>query len=192
MVLTFRISKRCRCTIVVSLALFLLVELVDRDLPETDALWWHLRHGFKARCCGIEVRVPLMYSVEVYPSEYPRSVTLVNTPGYFRWRWFHSPHGIISLSETMGHYNSEQLRQGRDLIVTLWGRSGYRLVRTRQIRVAGQPLECSELFKEHLDIFGPEYQVWCLGDGPRVSFEGSPALLDHFYSIVKGTRLTPH
>jgi hypothetical protein len=186
--LTFKVSTRCKYAIVVLLALLLLVELVDRNLPETMAFWWHLRHGFKVQCCGIQVRVPLMYFADVYPPEYPRSVSLVSMPGYLRWRWFHSPHATISLFEAKSHYNAEQLQQGKELIITSWSRGGYRLVQTRQIEVAGQPLECSELFTEHLDVLGANYVVWCMGNGPSVSFEGSPALLNDFYSIVEGAR----
>ena len=188
--MTFKVSTRWKYAMLVLLALLLSVELEGRLLPETTALWWHLRHGFKARCCGVEVRVPLMYSAVVYPPEYPRSVTLVNTPGYFRWRFLRSPHAVISLSEATNHYNPEQLRHGRELIVATWGRNGYRRVKTRQIHVVGQTLECTELLREHLGVFGPDYQVWCMGEGPSVSFAGSPALLDDFYSIVEGARST--
>ncbi len=168
----------------VALLLLLAVEAADRNIGDMAALEWHLTHGFRAGCCGLEISVPLKYSV----SEDRRSVALFDAPGFFRGRLFHLPHSMIIIQSSSGRYDQETTRQARERLLDLYGRQGYRLMSTPAIEVAGKTLECSELYAERDLNFGPYYQVWCWGDGPAVSFEGQPTLLAEFYSIVRAAR----
>lgn len=184
MAFNFKLSRGCKYAIVALLPVFLLAELVDRDLPETMALWWHLTHGFRARCCGVEVRVPLGYSGE----ESPNSLDLMNLPGYFRWRLARSPGAMVLLSESpSGPRDEAQVQRAKERYVAACRRQGYVLVRTHTTQVAGKPLECWELYTDHFDVVGPQYEVMCIGRGNNLNalFNGSPTLLTEFYSILE-------
>jgi hypothetical protein len=184
MAMKFKVSRLCKYTLIALLPLLLVAELVQFNTPEAVALLWHLRHGFKAQCCGVRIHVPLRYRVV----DEPRSLSLFGTPGYIRWKLFQSPTSIISL---FGNYDQTQARRGKERLIASYERAGNRFVGSKTIQVAGKPLECSELYVDHFGVSGPKDTVFCAGNGLIVHFEGSPLLLNEFYSIVQGAQATP-
>jgi hypothetical protein len=182
----FKVSKTRKYALVASFSLVLLAELADLNLPETMALSWHLRHGFKAQCCGVQFDVPLRYSV----LEEPRSLSLFGGVGHVRFKLFHSPISTISVDAQDDDYDQSHTNEGRKRLIAAYERAGNRLVGSKTIQVAGKPFECSELYIDHSDVFGPQNTVFCSGKGTLILFSGSPALLNEFYSILQGAKAT--
>ena len=182
MIRRFAISKSCKRILIALLVVFLMIEAVQYDLGDSVALWSHLRHGFRGQCCGIEVKAPLRYWAQ---RGRPDDLSLFSTPGYLRTRLFHSPHAIILISSISPPLDEEHMRQASERYAALWARTGYRPVGAKTIQVAGHPMACVELYTEHFNIFGPDYDVWCTGQDIRASFSGSPALLSEFYNILE-------
>ncbi len=183
----FAISKSCKYSLIISLVLFLAILLARFDLGESFALWSHIRYGFRGHCCGIEVKVPLRYWAT---EERPDSLSLHNTPGYLRFRLFHSPHASILVSKHSTPFDEGQVRQATERLIVLWTRQGYRLVGTKAIQVTGYSMNCAELYTEHFSIFGPDYNVWCTEKDITAEFSGSPALLGEFYTVLEGATPT--
>ena len=186
MAVSFKISKLGKYTLIVSLTLLLAAELVDSNLPETAALWWHLGHGFKAQCCGVQLRVPLRYWV----IDDPRSLLLFGGIGYIRWKLFRSAISGIHLYAQDGNQDQARTRKATEILIASYELSGNKLVGSKTIQVGGVSLECTELYIDHFDVFGSQNTVFCFGNGLSISFEGSPALLNEFYSIVQGAEAT--
>lgn len=180
----FAISKSSKYWLVGLLVLFLVITFVQFDMGETQALEWHLRHGFKDRCCGVEVRVPLKYTGG---DGLPWSLALNTSPGYLRSRLWHAPHGMILIMRNPRPFDAEQVRKSAD-----WLSRRYRLIGTKTIHVAGISLNCSEFDVGNLGAFGPEDQVMChsVGQTTSAAFYGSPALLSEFYAILEGATPT--
>jgi hypothetical protein len=172
-----------RYFMIVSFALIVAAEFVQFDSGETAALWWHLKHGVRDRCCGVEVRVPLMY---FGGGEDTASITLISVPGYIRSRLLHSPHAIVHIGVNSTLFDEEHIRQATERWTALWTPKGYRLVGTKAIRVTGNSMTCSELF----DALGPDYNVVCVGKDITAMFSGSPALLSEFYAVLEGASPT--
>ncbi len=186
MAMNFRVSRSCKYTLIALLLLLLTIRLADLDFPETVALSWHLRHGFKAQCCGVQFDVPLRYSV----LEEPRSLSLFGGVGYARSKLFHSPISTISVDAQGGDYDQSHTNEGRERLIAAYERDGNKLVGSKTIQVAGKPFDCSELHSAHSDVFGPQNTVFCSGKGTLILFSGSPALLNEFYSILQGAKAT--
>jgi len=180
------ISKACKHTLIAALSRILAAEFVQLNTPEAAALLWHLRHGSRTQCCGVQSHVPLRYFV----LDNPRSLSLLGTPSYIRWKLFHSPISTISLYAQAGNYDEAQVRQGRKRLIASCEHLGNRLVGSKIIQVAGKPLECSELYIDHFGVFGSHNTVFGMGNGLSVLFEGSPALLNEFYSMAQGAHAT--
>ena len=70
-------------------------------------------------------------------------------------------------------------------------RSGFKLVDSSNLAIAGKHLQCYEFNNENSlgpkyhDLIGPVYDIWCLGEGLGVSFYRDRALRDEFYSMMK-------
>ena len=183
-----KIAKSTRYVVIVSLFVIVIAELVQLNLGETVAIYWHLGHGFSERCCGVDITVPLMYFGGKEDNE---SLSLITTPGYLRSLVLHSPHAMIRIAKNSTDLDEEHIRLSTDRVIRMWGHSGYRLRGTRTIQVAGSPLTCSELYLERLGAVGPGDQVLCIGRGRYAYFSGSPGLRDEFYSIVRTAKVTP-
>jgi len=186
MALNLKISKAGKGVLVTCLICLLAVKLVDVFLPETMAFAWHLRHGFKERCCGVEVHVPMLYM----GGENHFSVSLFNTPSYVRARLFHSPHAIMLLFESPRVHTDQDDKNseiGMARATAMYERSGYRLVQKKIARVADKQLECWEYYTEHFEHFGPQFEVMCHGRGNDLAatFTGSPSTLGEFYSTLE-------
>ena len=182
----FKVSRLGKYLLIAALLPLVGAKFADLNLPESVALWWHLRHGFKAQCCGVQIRVPLRYSV----IEEPRSLSLFGGVGYARYKLFHSPTSSINVDAQDGDYDQSHTNEGRDRIIAAYERAGNRLLGSKTIQVAGKHFECSELYIDHFDVFGPQNTVFCSGKGMLILFAGSPALLNEFYSIVQGAKAT--
>jgi hypothetical protein len=180
-----RTTKVFRHLLVVSFGVLLVIEFMRLNFGEAEAIYWHLRHGSSERCCGAEVRVPLMYFGVEGDKE---SIFLISAPGYFRSRLFHSPSAMLGISQNSTALDEEHLQQSSERLINAWGKRGYQLLGTRTIQIAGSSLKCWEFHLEHLDAFGPNDQVFCMGHDKFAHFSGSPVLRDEFYSIVRTAR----
>ncbi len=189
MALDFKISRSGRWFLTICLIALLAVELIDAFLPETMALAWHVRHGFKVRCCGLEVPVPTRY----LGGEDYYSVSLFNNPGYVRSKFFQSPYGMMQLSELPSiqtHQDDKNLEIGMARATAMYESSGYKLVHKRTTRIADNQMECWEFYTEHFDRLGPQFKVMCHGRANDLAadFTGSPSMLKEFYSTLESTR----
>jgi hypothetical protein len=186
MALNFKISKTCRRILYVSLILVLAAKFVDTFLPETMALAWHVRHGFKARCCGIEIHVPLRY----FASEDRDSIMLFSTPGYVRSRLSQPRYAILSLSKSLTAHSEQDVETGMARAAASFAKSGYRLVQRRTVAVAENPLQCWELYTDHSEPLGANFEVFCVGRGNELAanFTGSPSMLGEFYSTLESAQ----
>jgi hypothetical protein len=189
MTLSLKISKSAKRVLVTCLIALLAMELIDVFWPETMALTWHVRHGFRVRCCGFEVRVPMRY----LGNEDHFTVSLFSTPGYVRAKFFHSPYAMMLLSEFPRVHtgqDNENLETGVARVTAMYESSGYKLVQKRPATIADKQLECWEFYTEHFDHFGPQFEVMCYGHGNDMaaSFTGSPSMLNEFYSTLESAR----
>jgi len=185
--------KRLRPYLYVLGTLFSLAVLVDQwnaNWSDIRALRWHLKHGFTARCCGMEIRVPLKY----WRDDDAWGFYLSNMPGRWRQRYLHASLSMISLApahHAVSIYDEHQVEQAKQRLISFWEDKGCKHAADRTIEVAGRRLECSEFScpslagSDHQNILGPSSQVVCSGDGLFASFFGGDKLRDDFYSIMK-------
>jgi hypothetical protein len=195
--LTFARLKPYFYIVGVGVALLLLWNEVNRNWFDLQALRWHVKHGSKVRCCGIEMDVPLKYSQD----DVGWGISLANMPGHFRSFYFHSPFSLISVNprqHAQRSYTESEKQEGMDRLIALQERYGFKFVTSSAIEVAGTHLQCYEfscpspLGPKYDQILGPQLKVTCLGDEFNVSFLGGSALRDEFYSMVKTARATPN
>jgi hypothetical protein len=149
---------------------------------ESKALLWHVTHGSTYQWQGLIIAVPLMYDVNAGSS---RSIQVFTMPGRLRARR-KAPFGIISIIHAQsGTEGSEigdldkQIELGRE-------KQGFRLISSRPIEVAGTRMQCQERLAENFRSYGPASSVRCQAENELlfVEFEGSPALLNEFYSLA--------
>jgi hypothetical protein len=149
-----------------------------------------LKHGFKARCCGIEIEVPLKY----YRDDYAWGFYLSSMPGRWRQQYFHAALSMITLAPSRRVESSDdesKTEQAKQKLISFWEDRGCKHRADRAIEVTSKRLECYEFTCvnlagfDHQNILGPSSQVWCSGNGLFASFFGGDKLRDDFYSIMK-------
>jgi hypothetical protein len=96
----------------------------------------------------------------------------------------------LHVYENSAVLDEEHVQQATERWIALWKPKGYRLVGTKAIRVAGNSMNCSELYTEHFGALGPDYNVVCIGKDITAMFSGSQALLSGFYALLEGARPT--
>lgn len=187
--MNLNIFKACKPLWVV-LPILILAVLVKIFLPETLTLAWHVRHGFKARCCGVEIHVPLPYLA----SGDLNSIMLLDTPGYARSKLTRPHYAIFSLSKSLVVHSNQDVEAGMARAVATFAKSGYRLTQRRTVTVAGNPLQCWELYTEHFELMGPQFEVLCVGEGNDLSanFAASPSMLAELYFTLESARPASH
>ena len=178
----------------VLLSLLVLMDQVNANRVDLQVLHWHLKNGFKARCCGIEIKIPLKYTGDDGPG-----ISLTNLPGRFRRTYFHSSFSMVSVNSihrVKGSDDEHQVELGKGKMLAMKERGGFKLVNTNTLNVAGRHLQCYEFNKEnplgpnYHELIGSVYDIWCFGEGLGISFFGDRTLRDEFYSMIKTAKAT--
>ena len=118
--------KRLKPYLYVLGTLFSLAVLVDQwnaNWSDIRALRWHLKHGFTARCCGMEIRVPLKY----WRDDDAWGFYLSNMPGRWRQRYLHASLSMISLApahHAVSIYDEHQVEQAKQRLISFWEDKG--------------------------------------------------------------------
>lgn len=154
------------------------------------ALGWHLRHGFKTSCCGMQISVPLTYR----PNEDGEwGIFLSDMPGRFRSMYFGSALSMISIVPTRGSETLQQgqLEKGMRQTVSILKPQGCTQGGVNTIQAAGTQVQCydfecpSVLGFDHRNLFARS-EAECFGDGIRASFAGgNKEQRTEFYAILK-------
>jgi hypothetical protein len=154
------------------------------------ALHWHLKHGFKTSCCGLQIEVPLKYR----PDEGGQwGIFLSDMPGRFRSMYFGASLSMISIIPTRRTETLEQGQVEKDIWrhVSFQKDQGCTQGGVNTIQTAGTHVQCydfecpSILGFEHRNLFA-RAEAECFGDGFRASFVGgSKEQRAEFYGVLK-------
>jgi hypothetical protein len=155
---------------------------------ECKALLWHMIHGSTYQWRGLIIRVPMMYDVNAGSS---RAIQMVTLPGRLRWRK-RTPFGVISIICAQNEAEGSEIEDLEKQIALGREKQGFRLVNSRPIEVAQQPMQCQERLADDFRSYGPASSVVCQAESKLlfVEFEGSAALLNEFYSLASEIRAT--
>jgi len=173
----------------------LCVDQYNANRFDLQALRWHLQHGFKTGCCGIEVEVPLKYRRDYYSLW---GIYLSNMPGRWRKTYLNAADSMVSIMPSRrppGPDDDLQVEKAKQRFISFGEDRGCKHTADRIIELATRRMECYEfscvsLFGfNHQNFPGPRSPVWCFGNGWAATFDGSERLRGEFYSMMKTAKL---
>jgi hypothetical protein len=157
------------------------------------ALQWHLGHGFRTSCCGLQTEVPLKYR----PDDNGQwGIYLSNMPGRFRSTYLGSGFSMVSIFPVRrtGTSAQDHLEEGIGRIVSFKGKHGCSQTGVLSIPAAATEFKCYEfecssiIGIAHQNLFG-RFEALCFGDQLRASFFGADKEEKaDFYAVLKTLR----
>lgn len=168
-----------------------LIAITDRllFLPETDALAWHVGHGFSAEMNGINFSVPILYRAHLNSSPKP-TLILISFNGRVRFT-FTRPSRLRQATMV---FMFDKLPEPPEVILDrlggAWIQNGYQQTGERPASLAGHQGKCREysgppLHNDKISFGDKDIEISCyFGNAIVAAFGGTPKAVDDFYNVL--------
>jgi hypothetical protein len=161
---------------------FLFVITIKQSTPEFEAIIWHYRHGDHIAVNGVIFPVYYWYA----PINIKDEFTVSYAPGPFR-KADDGPYTAFQIEGWRDEKNAGTPRELVEKEIRAYEKSGYHGVRTFQLKIRFESLECMEEQDHRLPGLP---NLNCYGEGPiyHVYFEGDEDALERLNRTLADAR----